>query len=89
MTDHEFLKSMSSMDEYVDHEDNCGQCCHQQIMAQVARELLASDDSDLVKKWSEITKERWEETKYFKLWQEETLANRDPNLAFSARGWEA
>jgi len=30
----------------------------------------------------------WENSKFFKLWQEEQKAGRDPHQAFKDRGWE-
>jgi hypothetical protein len=88
-SDKEFLESMSNMDALVDHEDGCGQCEHQRIMAQTARDLLAAGNiTDGIKQWSDESMRRWNETKYVKLWHEEVAAGRDPHKAFEERGWE-
>jgi len=84
----QFLESMCQTDCMIDHEDKCGHCEYQKIMAQVARDLLAEDNHS-ISAWDEETKRRWQDTKYFKLWQEETNAGRDPNKKFEEKGWEA
>src|SRR5208283_3867277 len=89
MSDREFLESMARCDRLVDHEDNCGHCGMQIINAQTARDLLAEGDIlDGIAKWSAESRRRWEETKYFKLYQAEKAAGRDPHKAFEERGWE-
>lgn len=89
MTDVEFLESMSKSDELVDHLDNCGLCAHQIIMAECARKMLAEADTENgIHKWAERTRQMWEETKYFKLYQQELAAGRNPAKAFEERGWE-
>lgn len=80
----QFFESMSK-DPLIDHDDNCGQCEHMKIMAQVAREMLEEENFDL-KAWDLEVRDRWEKSKYFKLWQEETKAGRNPNDV--QRGWE-
>ena len=88
--DQDFLEKMARSDEMVDHDgETCGMCCNMILGAQVAREMLeAGAYEDVVSKWAEETRRRWEETKFFKLWQEETKAGRDPHKAFEDRGWE-
>ena len=82
------LESMSHMDDFIDHTDGtCGHCMTQIIWATVAREMLAVADFD-IKKWETESRRRWQETKFFKLWQAEKAAGRDPRDAFTARGWE-
>lgn len=92
LSDQDFLHSMSTSDSLVDHEDNCGMCEHQRIMAQVARDMLAAgekgDKSDVIAKWSNETHKRWNDTKYVKLWQEAVAAGQDPHKVFEERGWE-
>jgi len=90
MSDREFLESMSRADRLIDHDvEECGQCCHQSIMAQTARDLLAEGEIlDGISKWAAESERRWREGKYFKLWQEELAAGRDPHKAFEERGWE-
>jgi hypothetical protein len=57
--------------------------------AQVARDMIeAGEYEDVVSKWEAEARRRWEESKFFKLWQEEKKAGRDPHQAFKDRGWE-
>jgi hypothetical protein len=90
ISDQDFLERMARSDRTVDHDgETCGMCCNIIIGAQVAREMReAGDYEDVVSKWAEETRRRWEDTKFFKLWQEETEAGRDPHKAFEERGWE-
>lgn len=93
MKSKDFLPNMAGMDELIDHNiEDCGQCFHQYLMAQVAREMLAAGATGDVKQqmsaWSDEVKKRWEAGKYFKLWQEELAAGRDPNILFEEKGWE-
>jgi hypothetical protein len=41
---------------------------------------------DVVSKWAEEARRRWEDSKFFKLWQDEQKAGRDPRKAFQDRG---
>jgi hypothetical protein len=89
MSDREFLESMARCDRLVDHEDDCGHCAMQIIQAQTARDLLAEGEIlDGIHKWSVESRRRWEQSKYFKLYQAEKAAGRDPHKAFEERGWE-
>jgi hypothetical protein len=90
MSDREFLESMARGDSLIDHDiEQCGMCCQQYIMAQTARDLLAEGEIlNGISKWAEEQQRRWRETKFFKLWQEEEAASRDPHKAFAERGWE-
>lgn len=91
MTDKEFLESMAKSDSLIDHEPNgtCGMCHHQFLMAEVAREMIANGDTgEVINKWSTETKRRWEDSKFFKLWQEATAEGKDPHAVFEERGWE-
>jgi hypothetical protein len=83
----EFLENMSRCDSLTDHEDKCGMCEHQRIMAQVARDLLA-DENLSINEWSIETKKRWSQTKYYKLWQEAVKNGNDPYVVFEDNGWE-
>lgn len=95
MTGREFLESMAKSDELLDHDgETCGMCRHRKIDAEVAREMLLlsmgkDEIEDAIAKWSAESQRRWRETKFFKLWQEERAAGRNPEKAFEARGWEA
>src|ERR1700730_6266714 len=88
--DQDFLEKMARSDSLVDHDgETCGMCCNMIIGAQVAREMLeAGAYEDVVSKWAAEARRRWENTKFFKLWQDETAAGRDPHKAFAERGWE-
>lgn len=92
-TDRDFLESMAKCDDLVIHKDNCGHCHHQLLDAEVAREILAAHPEGPIEgglgMWADQVKIKWEESKYYKLWQEEKTAGRDPHDAFKERGWEA
>ena len=88
--DQDFLQRMARSDELVDHDvETCGMCHNMILGAQVAREMIeAGEYADVVSKWAAEARRRWETSKFFKLWQEETKAGRDPHKAFEERGWE-
>ena len=90
LSDQEFLERMARSDAVVDDDgQTCGMSCNILIGAQVAREMLhAGEYEDVVGKWAAEARRRWEQSKFFKLWQEETKAGRDPHKAFEERGWE-
>jgi hypothetical protein len=90
ISDQDFLERMARSDRLVDHDgETCGMCHNMIIGAQVAREMLqAGEYEDVVGKWAEESRRRWEESKFFKLYQEEKRAGRDPHKAFEERGWE-
>ena len=81
---------MARSDDLVDHDgQTCGMCHNIILGAQVAREMTAAGEyEDVVSKWSAETRRRWEKSKFFKLWQKEQKAGRDPHKAFKERGWE-
>ena len=88
--DQDFLKRMARSDDLVDHDgETCGMCHSMILGAQVAREMIeAGEYEDVVAKWAAENKRRWEKSKFFKLWQKEQKAGRDPHQAFKDRGWE-
>jgi hypothetical protein len=90
LSDQDFLERMAESDSLVDHDgESCGMCCNIILGAQLAREMLeAGEYEDVVSKWAAEARRRWENTKFFKLWQQETRAKRDPHKAFQERGWE-
>jgi len=90
MSDQDFLERMARSDELVDHDgETCGMCHNMILGAQVAREMIAAGAyEDVVSKWATEARRRWEDSKFFKLWQEEQKAGRDPHQAFKDRGWE-
>jgi hypothetical protein len=91
VSDQGFLERMARSDKMADHDgETCGMCCQIRIGAQLAREMIeAGGYEDIVIKWADESKRRWQETKFFKLWKEEEAAGRDPHNAFEERGWEA
>jgi hypothetical protein len=90
ISDQDFLERMARSDAVVDHDgETCGMCHNMILGAQVAREMIeAGEYEDVVSKWAQEARRRWEESKFFKLWQEEVKAGRDPHQAFKDRGWE-
>jgi hypothetical protein len=90
ISDQDFLERMARSDAVVDHDgETCGMCHNIILGAQVAREMMeAGEYEDVVSKWAAEARRRWEESKFFKLWQEEQAAGRDPHKAFEERGWE-
>src|SRR5450755_570512 len=90
ISDQDFLERMARSDDLVDHDgETCGQCHNMILGAEVAREIIeAGEYEDVVSKWAAEAKRRWENSKFFKLWEEEKKAGRDPHSAFEDRGWE-
>ena len=90
ISDQDFLERMARSDALADHDgETCGQCHNMILGAEVAREMLAAGAyEDVVSKWAAEARRRWEDSKFFKLWQEERDAGRDPHKAFEERGWE-
>jgi hypothetical protein len=90
ISDQDFLEKMARSDDLVDHDvETCGLCHNMILGAQVAREMLeAGEYEDVVSKWAAEARRRWENSKFFKLWQEERKGGRDPHKAFKDRGWE-
>jgi hypothetical protein len=90
ISDQDFLQRMARSDALVDHDgETCGMCHNMILGAQVAREMIeAGEYEEVVSRWAAESRRRWEDSKFFKLWQEERLAGRDPHKAFTDRGWE-
>jgi hypothetical protein len=90
ISDQEFLERMACSDELVDDDgETCGMSHNIVLGAQVARQMIeAGEYEDVVSKWASETQRRWRNSKFFKLWQEEQKAGRDPHQAFKDRGWE-
>jgi hypothetical protein len=90
ISDQDFLEKMARSDRLVDDDGETSGMSHNILIgAQVAREMLeAGEYEDVVHKWAVEARRRWEQGKFFKLWQEETQAGRDPNKAFEERGWD-
>ena len=90
MSDQDFLERMARSDELVDHDGKtCGQCHYTILSAEVAREMIeAGQYEDVVSEWAAEHKRRWEKSKFFKLWEKEKKAGRDPRKVFKDRGWE-
>jgi hypothetical protein len=90
VSDQDFLERMARSDELVDHDgETCGMCHNVILGAEVARELIEGGAyEDVVSRWADETRRRWEQSKFYKLWQAEVEAGRDPHQAFKDRGWE-
>ena len=90
ISDQDFLERMARSDRLADHDGTtCGMCHNIILGAQVAREMIeAGEYEDVVSKWAAENWRRWEKSKFFKLWQQEQKAGRDPHKAFKKRGWE-
>ncbi len=90
MSDQDFLERMARSDRlvYGDGETD-GMSCRMLIDAQVAREDAGGfgEYEDVRSKWAYGIRRRWQNTKFFKLRQEEQKAGRDPHKAFRERGW--
>jgi hypothetical protein len=66
-----------------------GQCHNMILGAEVAREMIeAGEYEDVASKWAAKAKRRWEQSEFFKLWQKEKKAGRDPHKEFEDRVWE-
>src|SRR5262249_37601372 len=90
ISDQDFLERMARSDEMVDHDgETCGLCHNIILGAEVAREMIeAGEYEDVVSKGAAESWRRWQNSKFFKLWQKEQKAGRDPRKAFKDRGWE-
>jgi hypothetical protein len=90
ISDQDFLGRMARSDNLVEHDgETCGECHYTILGAEVAREMIdAGEYEDVMKKWMADVKWRWEKSKFFKLWNKEKHAGRDPRKAFKDRGWE-
>src|SRR5437588_8595037 len=73
ISDQDFLERMARSDRLVDHDgETCGMCHNVILGAQVAREMIeAGEYEDVMSKWAAETQRRWQESKFFKLWQQE------------------
>ena len=87
LSDQDFL--LQRQRRAMDHDgETCGMCHNMILGAEVAREMIeAGEYEDVVSKWTAESRS-WENSKFFKLWQEEKEAGRDPHQAFKDRGWE-
>jgi hypothetical protein len=90
LSDQDFLQRMARSDALVDHDgETCGMCHNMILGARVAREMIeAGAYEDVVSRWAAETWRRWQQSKFFQLWQQELQAGRDPHQAFRERGWE-
>jgi hypothetical protein len=90
ISDRDFLERTARSDGLVDHDGEACGLCHNIILgAQADREMIeAGEYEDEVGKWAAEARRRWEKSKFFKLWEEEKKAGRDPHQAFKDRGWE-
>lgn len=90
ISDQDFLERMARSDDLVDHDgETCGKCHNLILGGQIAREMIeAGEYADVVSTWATEARRRWENSKFYQLWQEELKAGRDPHQAFKDRGWE-
>jgi hypothetical protein len=90
ISDQDFLERMARSDDGVEHDGRTCGLCHNIILgAEVAGEMIeAGEYEDVVGKWAAEARRRWQKSKFFKLWQAERKAGRDPCKAFKKRGWE-
>lgn len=83
----ECLESLAREPEFIcGTPETCGLCCTLRIHTDIARELLAMEHYDL-ETWGNEVERRWKDSKFYRLYQEELSAGRDPEAAFAARGW--
>jgi hypothetical protein len=89
ISNQDFLERMARSDELAEHDgETCGQCHNMIVGAEDAREMIeAGEYEDVVSKWAAETQSRWENSKFFKLWQKEKEVGRDPHQAFEEHGW--
>lgn len=94
MSERELLESLARSDRLMDHPDcmteegTCGCCMTLWCMAEAARRLLKKESGTSTAEWDKEYKKLWHNSKYYKLYQEEQEAGRDPHKAFEERGWE-
>lgn len=87
------LHNMTKLDRDLDHDvEVCGLCCHQKIMADTARDLLAKgadpDGREAIEMWEAEVKARWEKSKFYITWQQALSEGKDPRAVFVEKGWE-
>lgn len=63
-------------------------------MAETARQMIKEGlDTESLNKvmtiWDSRAKDMWREGKFFKLWEAERAAGRNPQEEFKKRGWES
>ncbi len=84
--DREFLRSQTR--QHVEHEPGeCGHCEYRRLMAEVAREILASGDAeDGISRWAEEVQARWAGSVFQRLHDEAVAAGKDPATYIRERG---
>ena len=84
--DWEFLQSQTR--QHLEHEPGvCGHCEYRRLMAEVAREVLASGDTeDGIGRWAEEVQARWAGSVFQRLHDEAVAAGKDPATYFQERG---
>lgn len=91
-TPEEFLRGVATLEESITCDtEKCGGCYKLKIGSEVAREMIEKGEFDegAIGRWADEEQRRWRESKFFKLWHEESAAGRKPEDAFKERGWEA
>jgi hypothetical protein len=78
---------------HCDNREDCGICTQRKIGAEVGKELLEEhrqkplDAVDAARRWSDECQRRFEQTKFWKLWQECKAQGLKPEEEFAKRGW--
>lgn len=99
-TPKDFIESRAT-DDFIEHDiEECGLCCHRNLMNEVAKEMLAKGNTgkDAISSWEKEVKSRWQKSKFYKFYQEQ-LEKLPPDMprdekletikkAFEAKNWE-
>lgn len=67
----------------------CGLCYHRKIMSDIAKKLLKDGTTkNAIKDWDKEVRDKWQQSKYYKLYQKALKNGLDPNVEFAKKGWE-
>ena len=88
--DEKFIKLCVSLYGQIDHDvEKCGTCYHRQLMYEEALAIeVTGDYENAIDRWADSLIRRWRDSKYYKLFVEESDAGRDWHEAFKTRGWQ-
>ncbi len=84
--DREFLQSQTR--QHVEHEPGtCGHCEYRRLMAEVAREILASGNTENgIARWADEVQARWAGGDFQRLHDEAVASGKDPATYIRDRG---
>jgi hypothetical protein len=84
--DRAFLQSQTRQD--IEHEPGaCGHCEYRRLMAEVAREILASGDTDNgIARWADEVQARWASGVFRQLHDAAVASGKDPATYIRERG---